>query len=46
MQEDVAMMKNLGFDAYRFSISWARVLPSKKLKRAARQMTIQNYVFG
>lgn len=32
MQEDVAIMKNIGFDAYRFSISWSRVLPSKKFK--------------
>jgi beta-glucosidase len=26
-KEDVALMKELGLDAYRFSISWARVLP-------------------
>ena len=25
--EDVALMKSLGLDAYRFSISWARVVP-------------------
>ena len=27
-KEDVALMKTLGLGAYRFSISWARVLPS------------------
>ena len=27
-QEDVALMKNLGLDAYRFSIAWTRILPS------------------
>lgn len=27
MKEDVALMKKLGLKAYRFSISWARVLP-------------------
>jgi beta-glucosidase len=26
-QDDVSLMKELGLDAYRFSISWARVLP-------------------
>ena len=28
MKEDVALMKKLGLKAYRFSISWARVLPN------------------
>jgi beta-glucosidase len=27
-REDVALMKQLGVDAYRFSISWSRVLPT------------------
>jgi beta-glucosidase len=26
-QEDVAIMKDIGFNAYRFSISWSRILP-------------------
>ncbi|XLT32733.1 hypothetical protein HN873_064025 [Arachis hypogaea] len=26
-KEDVQIMKELGFDAYRFSISWSRILP-------------------
>jgi len=30
-QEDVAMMKDIGFNAYRFSISWPRILPREKL---------------
>ncbi|MFZ1382672.1 MAG: family 1 glycosylhydrolase [Scrofimicrobium sp.] len=29
-REDVAMMKDLGLDAYRFSVSWARVCPDGK----------------
>ncbi|KAE9600389.1 putative beta-glucosidase [Lupinus albus] len=27
-KEDVGIMKNMNFDAYRFSISWSRILPS------------------
>ncbi|OIW03742.1 hypothetical protein TanjilG_30018 [Lupinus angustifolius] len=27
-QEDVGIMKNMSFDAYRLSISWSRILPS------------------
>ena len=30
MPEDVALMKGLGVDAYRFSVSWPRVLPRGK----------------
>ncbi|KAM7523337.1 hypothetical protein LguiA_013239 [Lonicera macranthoides] len=29
-KEDVAMMKWMGLDAYGFSISWSRILPSRK----------------
>lgn len=28
VQEDVQLMKNMGMDAYRFSISWTRIFPS------------------
>lgn len=30
-QDDISLLKNLGFDAFRFSISWPRILPSKNL---------------
>ncbi|KAH7570702.1 hypothetical protein JRO89_XS05G0162500 [Xanthoceras sorbifolium] len=30
-KEDVALMKDIGFDAYRFSISWSRILPCKMI---------------
>lgn len=30
MQEDVEIMKEFNFDAYRFSISWSRIFPSNK----------------
>lgn len=29
LQEDVGIMVEMGLDAYRFSISWSRVLPGK-----------------
>ena len=29
MQEDVKIMKEMNLDAFRFSISWSRLLPSK-----------------
>lgn len=29
IQEDVQIMKGMGLDTYRFSISWPRLLPSK-----------------
>jgi len=29
LQEDVQIMKDMNLDAYRFSISWSRILPSK-----------------
>lgn len=28
-KEDAEMMKDMNLDAYRFSISWSRILPSK-----------------
>ena len=27
VQEDIRLMKDLGMDAYRFSIAWSRILP-------------------
>lgn len=33
MEEDVAMMKKLGLQAYRFSFSWARLFPDGEIKR-------------
>ena len=31
-KEDVALMKDIGFDVYRFSIAWSRIFPSKGLE--------------
>jgi len=29
IQEDVKLMKDIGLKAYRFSISWSRLIPSQ-----------------
>ncbi|KAL5720900.1 beta-glucosidase [Ranunculus cassubicifolius] len=42
-KEDVALLKDLGLDAYRFSISWSRVLPNGKLSGGVNKKGIQYY---
>ncbi|KAL3522205.1 hypothetical protein ACH5RR_015039 [Cinchona calisaya] len=41
-EEDVKIMKDIGFDAYRFSISWCRILPTGK-KESRNQKGIDFY---
>jgi beta-glucosidase len=40
--EDVELMRNLGIQAYRFSISWSRILPEGKGKGNARGLDFYN----
>ncbi|XP_008384453.3 beta-glucosidase 12-like [Malus sylvestris] len=42
-KEDVGIMKNMGLDAYRLSISWSRVLPNGKLSGGVNQEGIKYY---
>lgn len=42
-KEDVALMKDMGMDAYRFSISWSRLLPNGKLSGGVNKKGIQFY---
>ncbi|XP_042489610.1 beta-glucosidase 12-like isoform X2 [Macadamia integrifolia] len=42
-KEDVAIMKDIGLDAFRFSISWSRVLPHGKLGRGINNEGVQHY---
>ncbi|CAJ2654796.1 unnamed protein product [Trifolium pratense] len=42
-KEDVAIMKDMNLDAYRFSISWSRVLPNGKLSGGINQEGIDYY---
>ncbi|TVU11416.1 hypothetical protein EJB05_45002, partial [Eragrostis curvula] len=42
-QEDVKIMKDTGFNAYRFSISWTRILPNGKLSGGINTEGIKYY---
>ncbi|CAN1761069.1 Beta-glucosidase 13, partial [Linum perenne] len=42
-KEDVSIMKSLGFDAYRFSISWSRILPRGTIGGGINQQGIDYY---
>ncbi|XP_042481443.1 beta-glucosidase 12-like isoform X2 [Macadamia integrifolia] len=42
-KEDVSIMKQMGMDAYRFSISWARLLPEGKLSGGVNEDGIRYY---
>ncbi|WVZ02107.1 hypothetical protein V8G54_022913 [Vigna mungo] len=42
-KEDVKIMKDMNLDAYRFSISWSRILPKGKLSGGINQEGIDYY---
>ncbi|CAH2058014.1 unnamed protein product [Thlaspi arvense] len=42
-KEDVALLHEMGFSAYRFSISWSRILPRGDLKGGINQAGIDYY---
>ncbi|XP_057452715.1 cyanogenic beta-glucosidase-like [Lotus japonicus] len=42
-KEDVGLMKSMNLDAYRFSISWSRILPKGKLSGGINQEGIKYY---
>nr|WNF20695.1 strictosidine beta-d-glucosidase 2 [Mitragyna speciosa] len=42
-KEDVKLMKKIGLDAYRFSISWPRVLPGGRLSAGVNKAGIDYY---
>ncbi|CAO2832914.1 unnamed protein product [Amaranthus hypochondriacus] len=42
-KEDVKIIKEMGLDAYRFSISWSRVLPKGKLSGGVNRKGIKYY---
>ncbi|XP_040993468.1 beta-glucosidase 17-like isoform X2 [Juglans microcarpa x Juglans regia] len=42
-QEDIALMKEIGLDSFRFSISWSRILPKGKISEGVNQQGITFY---
>ncbi|KAK9029472.1 hypothetical protein V6N11_026587 [Hibiscus sabdariffa] len=42
-KEDVGIMKEMGLDAYRFSMSWSRILPNGKLSGGVNKEGIAYY---
>ncbi|PRQ35255.1 putative beta-glucosidase [Rosa chinensis] len=42
-KEDVGIMKEMGLDVYRFSISWSRVLPKGKISGGVNKEGIEYY---
>ncbi|XP_042493206.1 beta-glucosidase 24-like [Macadamia integrifolia] len=42
-KEDVALMKDIGLTAYRFSIAWTRILPTGKLSGGVNKEGVQYY---
>ncbi|KAB1224901.1 Beta-glucosidase 17 [Morella rubra] len=42
-KEDIAVMKEIGLDSFRFSISWSRVLPKGKLSGGVNQEGVEFY---
>ncbi|KAL6546299.1 hypothetical protein OROMI_022020 [Orobanche minor] len=42
-KEDVKLLKNMGVDAYKFSISWARILPGGAVSKGVNQYGIEYY---
>ncbi|KAJ4711678.1 putative Beta-glucosidase [Melia azedarach] len=42
-KEDIALMKEVGFDSFRFSISWSRILPLGKISGGVNQQGVDFY---
>ncbi|XP_037496901.1 beta-glucosidase 17 isoform X2 [Jatropha curcas] len=44
-KEDIKLMKKIGLDSFRFSISWSRILPNGKISGGVNQKGVDFYNF-
>ncbi|CDP07696.1 unnamed protein product [Coffea canephora] len=42
-KEDIRLVKNMGMDAFRFSLAWTRIVPTGKISEAVNQEGIKFY---
>ncbi|KDP42304.1 hypothetical protein JCGZ_01628 [Jatropha curcas] len=42
-KEDIKLMKKIGLDSFRFSISWSRILPKGKISGGVNPLSVQFY---
>ncbi|XP_062077487.1 beta-glucosidase 17-like isoform X2 [Humulus lupulus] len=42
-KEDIQMMKKIGLDSFRFSISWSRILPNGKISGGVNSIAVKFY---
>ncbi|KAL5760550.1 hypothetical protein ACOSQ2_019388 [Xanthoceras sorbifolium] len=42
-REDIKLMKKIGLDSFRFSISWSRILPKGKISRGVNPLGVKFY---
>ncbi|XP_059453122.1 beta-glucosidase 17-like isoform X2 [Corylus avellana] len=43
IQDDISLIKEIGFDSFRFSISWPRILPKGKISEGVNQEGVAFY---
>ncbi|OMP10181.1 Glycoside hydrolase, family 1 [Corchorus olitorius] len=43
VQEDIVLMKKIGLDSFRFSISWTRVLPKGRVSEGVNELGVKFY---
>jgi hypothetical protein len=44
LQEDVKLMHEMGLDAYRFSISWSRLIPGTLINQSCLRPCLEEFI--